>query len=535
MSLRTLLAYSRVIEAKGCVSFHLCKRLQKRILEIIKLAVSPIYLAFMSTYHQFAEFFLLYGEGLIERPWVGNPDSIFFVYNSYCRKKGHVCFESKEGFLTRLHEFNGIVNNALEFRKTYRHPGIELTYINRLKIEMFHEQVSDHALQPSVDFVPSKPRKLEERLKRVLTGLGATVRGRLLIDGGALELRRLLSKPTACEVLATERAKQLTVKKAFYEACDDESHGEILAQLCFNTRNFGLRVLDLPSNTKIRKIVNTNRAQLSKTVYNCQRQKVHYLPLISSSTDVSLGNCSYLDTCHKLKSCRYLHYYTLNSQQLENDVAPGKLAELAIDYTIGEPGIILPELPPQWINCDVRQIPFPILGKFAAIISDPAWDIHMSLPYGTCKDGELLSLPMHELQDEGILLLWVTGRSIEIGRKALAQWGYTISDEMIWVKLNQLRRTIVTGRTGHWLNHSKENLIVGVKGNPKWLNRKIDLDSIVSGTRETSRKPDELYDIVERLVGKHARKLEIFGRDHNIRSGWFSMCFTSYSYKLILT
>ena len=68
------------------------------------------------------------------------------------------------------------------------------------------------------------------------------------------------------------------------------------------------------------------------------------------------------------------------------------------------------------------MLAFSILGKFAAIISDPAWDIHMSLPYGTCKDDELLSLPMH-VQDEGIIMLWVTGRSIEIGRRALLKWG----------------------------------------------------------------------------------------------------------------
>ena len=64
---------------------------------------------------------------------------------------------------------------------------------------------------------------------------------------------------------------------------------------------------------------------------------------------------------------------------------------------------------------------------------------------------------------------------------------------------------------------------MGVKGNPVWLNRKIDIDFIVSGTRETLRKPDELYGIVDRLVGIHARKLEIFGRDNNIRPGWISM------------
>ncbi|WLF77182.1 methyltransferase [Lodderomyces elongisporus] len=179
--------------------------------------------------------------------------------------------------------------------------------------------------------------------------------------------------------------------------------------------------------------------------------------------------------------------------------------------------------PPQWISCDVRLLPFRVLGKFAAIISDPAWDIHMSLPYSTCKDDELLNLPMCELQDEGIIMLWVTGRSIEIGRRALTKWGYTVSNEMIWIKLNQLKRTIVTGRTGHWLNHSKEHLLVGLKGNPSWLNYKIDTDVVASNTRETSRKPDELYEIIERMVGKHARKLEIFGRMHNTRPGWLTI------------
>lgn len=172
--------------------------------------------------------------------------------------------------------------------------------------------------------------------------------------------------------------------------------------------------------------------------------------------------------------------------------------------------------------------------------SSAAWNIHMNLPYGTCNDNELLNLPLHTIQDEGILLLWVTGRAIEIGKASLAKWGYTIKNEVVWIKTNQLCRTICTGRTGHWLNHSKEHLLVGVKGNPEWLSRLSDVDIMVAPTRETSRKPDEvsssflrsvsdvalltfqLYGMVERLVGPHARKLEIFGRDHNTRPGWLS-------------
>lgn len=342
-------------------------------------------------------------------------------------------------------------------------------------------------------------------------------------DSDLDRLRDMLTHSTAMTVLGIERAKLLTEKKPFYDVCEVANHNQVLSNLCLNAKVIGLSVQDLPSNVKIHKVIQSCKAIIGKDVGTCVKNKVHFLPLVTSSTDLFLGNCSYLDTCHKLKTCRYLHFYTLNPPpKKEND---DRKPLLALEYTVGEcmDTVRRPILPPQWINCDVRSLPFSILGKFAAIISDPAWDIHMTLPYGTCKDAELLSLPMAELQDEGILLLWVTGRSIEIGRKALAQWGYVVSDEIIWIKLNQLRRTIVTGRTGHWLNHSKEHLLLGIKGNPLWLNRKVDMDVIISGTRETLRKPDELYGMVDRMVGRHSRKLEIFGRDHNIRPGWFSM------------
>ncbi len=40
--------------------------------------------------------------------------------------------------------------------------------------------------------------------------------------------------------------------------------------------------------------------------------------------------------------------------------------------------------------------------------------------------------------------------------------------------------------------------------------------------RETSRKPDEIYKMIERL-SPHTRKLEIFGRQHNTRPQWFTL------------
>jgi mRNA (2'-O-methyladenosine-N6-)-methyltransferase len=64
-----------------------------------------------------------------------------------------------------------------------------------------------------------------------------------------------------------------------------------------------------------------------------------------------------------------------------------------------------------------------------------------------------------------------------------------------------------------------------------WANRGIDTDVIVSEVRETSRKPDEIYSLIERVCapvqggnakGKR-RMLELFGRKHNTRKGWITL------------
>lgn len=88
------------------------------------------------------------------------------------------------------------------------------------------------------------------------------------------------------------------------------------------------------------------------------------------------------------------------------------------------------------------------------------------------------------------------------------------------MKTNQLQRIIRTGRTGHWINHSKEHCLVGIKGNPR-LNRNLDCDCIVSEVRETSRKPDEIYNLIERMF-PNCMKLELFGRPHNVHENWIT-------------
>ncbi|TVU27966.1 hypothetical protein EJB05_19472, partial [Eragrostis curvula] len=224
------------------------------------------------------------------------------------------------------------------------------------------------------------------------------------------------------------------------------------------------------------------------TKEDCRRQtgsfmacdKVHFRRIIAPHTDTNLGDCSFLDTCRHTK--------------------------------LGES---------QWINCDIRSFRMDILGQFGVIMADPPWDIHMELPYGTMGDEEMRTLNVPALQTDGMIFLWVTGRAMELGRECLELWGYKRVEEIIWVKTNQLQRIIRTGRTGHWLNHSKEHCLVGIKGNPL-VNRNIDTDVIVAEVRETSRKPDEMYAMLER-ISPRTRKLELFARMHNTQAGWLSL------------
>ncbi|EST05277.2 MT-A70-like protein [Kalmanozyma brasiliensis GHG001] len=312
-------------------------------------------------------------------------------------------------------------------------------------------------------------------------------------------------------------------------------------------------------------------------------QNLHFKPVFYPHTDPSYGHCSYLNTCHRTASCKYLHFeldadppqqpFNFKTTDPRHPHEPdseeaGEIGLIHPSRTLKEHGFsswIRPssasgahtadQSEAQWIDCDLKDFDYSMLGKFDIILADPPWDIHMSLPYGTMSDNDMRSMPVPQLQDEGLIFLWTTGRAMELGRELLAHWGYTRIDELIWVKVGQTQRLIRTGRTGHHLNHTKEHCLVGakVRSNPSeretlesrpipgstqhyvgsrgagvppplpdWVHCGLNADVIVSEVRDTSRKPDELYSIIERLC-PGGRKVELFGRRHNVRRGWLTL------------
>jgi len=77
--------------------------------------------------------------------------------------------------------------------------------------------------------------------------------------------------------------------------------------------------------------------------------------------------------------------------------------------------------------------------SFDVLMVDPPWDIHMNLPYETLSDQQMIQdlKGIEQMQGPGgLIFLWVTGRAIELGIECLDQWGYTLIEEIVWIKVN---------------------------------------------------------------------------------------------------
>ncbi|KAI5960149.1 IME4 [Candida pseudojiufengensis] len=520
------------------------------------------------TTHQlliFADYLLSNQNSIISSPINGEIWKIYQLFKTYIVDNNKLHFTNINEFLEYIEQFNTLSGGCLHFTKSKYDSKdkikSKLVWINDIGLKILQQKFNKTSNSTNTPTGQNTDQYKEcTSLFEFIAKPDKTKRSLDKIDKLTIEdLTNFIQKPTTKLQLDKKRSKLNTPKLKFPEICNEKHHSTTLSTLLFkqnnNNNNNSSNSKQINLNDQyINQKLNQFKNRISTDILNCLNEKIHFLPILYNHTDLKLGDCSYLDTCHKIKTCRYLHYYTLhptsnttstsssNTNTISNTITNQESNSNANTKTTNQKSNLIEELTnldyslgeifssgfkeisqPQWINCDINQLNFSKLGKFSAIISDPAWLIHQNLPYGTFGDLELINLKINELQDEGIIFLWVTARSLDIGRQALAKWGYEIINEVIWVKLNQLKRIIVTGRTGHWLNHSKEHLLVGLKGKPNWLNLKIDLDIIISNTRETSRKPDEIYDIIDRMCGPFARKLEIFGRQHNVRPGWLTI------------
>ncbi|MFH1057267.1 MAG: MT-A70 family methyltransferase [Pseudomonadota bacterium] len=166
---------------------------------------------------------------------------------------------------------------------------------------------------------------------------------------------------------------------------------------------------------------------------------------------------------------------------------------------------------------------------FGVVLADPPWQFqnrtgkmapeHKRLSrYGTMKLEDIQSLPVRDLARETAhLYLWVPNALLPEGLRVMEAWGFEYKTNLVWHKIRKDGGPDGRG-VGFYFRNTTELILFGVRGkNARTLapgRRQVNI--IKTMKREHSRKPDELYEIIESCsAGPY---LELFARGP--RRGW---------------
>lgn len=167
--------------------------------------------------------------------------------------------------------------------------------------------------------------------------------------------------------------------------------------------------------------------------------------------------------------------------------------------------------------------------KFMTLLADPPWRFqnrtgkmapeHRRLSrYSTMTTDEICALPVPEVVAEPAhLYLWVPNALLPEGLKVLQAWGFTYKTNLVWYKIRKDGGPDGRG-VGFYFRNVTELILFGTRGKDARTlapgRRQVNV--IRSQKREHSRKPDELYDIIEAC--SRGPYLELFAR--GTRPNW---------------
>ncbi len=116
---------------------------------------------------------------------------------------------------------------------------------------------------------------------------------------------------------------------------------------------------------------------------------------------------------------------------------------------------------------------------------------------------------------DAYLALWTPAALLPVALEVLAAWGATYKTVVTWCKEREGRVQI---GLGHHVRTSTELLLLGTWGAPRPADKAVP-SHFVAPRGKHSAKPDESYDLLERLVGDVPR-LDLFARQQ--RDGWLA-------------
>jgi len=168
--------------------------------------------------------------------------------------------------------------------------------------------------------------------------------------------------------------------------------------------------------------------------------------------------------------------------------------------------------------------------KFTTVLADPPWRFinrtgkmapeHRRLNrYQTLTTREICEIPVSlACKEPAHLYLWVPNALLPDGLQVLQAWGFTYKTNIIWHKVRKDGGPDGRG-VGFYFRNTTELILFGVRGHMRTLSPgRRQVNVIRTMKQEHSRKPDELYDIIEGC--SPGPYLELFAR--GTRPKWFA-------------
>ena len=167
--------------------------------------------------------------------------------------------------------------------------------------------------------------------------------------------------------------------------------------------------------------------------------------------------------------------------------------------------------------------------RFGTILADPPWQFqnrtgkmapeHRRLArYGTLTLDDILALPVSDLAAaRSHLYLWVPNALLPEGLAVMKAWGFQYKSNIVWHKIRKDGGPDGRG-VGFYFRNTTELLLFGVRGKDVRTlapgRRQVNI--LKTMKREHSRKPDEVFDLIEAC--SWGPRLELFARGP--REGW---------------
>ncbi len=160
--------------------------------------------------------------------------------------------------------------------------------------------------------------------------------------------------------------------------------------------------------------------------------------------------------------------------------------------------------------------------KFQTILADPPWQFtnrtgkmapeHKRLNrYSTLSLKEICEIPVSLAADTSShLYLWVPNALLPEGLEVMKAWGFQYKSNLIWHKVRKDGGPDGRG-VGFYFRNTTEIILFGIRGSMRTLAPgRTQVNIIRTIKQEHSRKPDELYEIIERC--SPGPYLELFAR-----------------------